>query len=193
MSNWIKPYKTSNFSSGFNIEKLRSEVGSSGIDQGLLEIVDLATRIDVIFESELNADDKNELTTIFDNHDGSSIAGLEYKESDAESETTATSYEEKVNLTTSSLLSGDYMIRYCAEATITSGFKTVDVRVDLDDAEELAELKFDSQDDVEYMPLSGFKKKTLSSGVHTIDIDFRSGGTPENAKIRRARVSIEKV
>ncbi len=193
MSLGTKSYRVNSFSSGLDVGKLRSEIGVSTIEQGILEIKDFATRIDILFEGTLNNDDQNTLQTIIDAHDGSVVSGFEYADDDGESQTTSTTYIEKLKLTTSDLIAGDYLITYCAEVTITSGFKTVDVICDLDDVDELGQKRFDSQDDVEYMSFSGFKKKTLSAGIHTIDIDYKSAGSPEVAKIRRARIYIRKL
>jgi len=116
------------------------------------------------------------------------FANYSYAESESQSSTTSSNYQQKLKLTTPSLASGNYLIQWYCEITSTDkdGMAAI---VELDDTTTIAETEDDRHHSEDYFkPFSGFKQVTLTSGVHEIDIDYkRFGGT---AKIRRARISI---
>ncbi len=64
------PYKVSNFTAGVNVPRLKKEISIASISQGLIEIKDFTTRIDLVFEDDLDNVSENALYTVLDSHDG---------------------------------------------------------------------------------------------------------------------------
>lgn len=64
------PYFVKNFSNGVNVPRLKKEIALSTIMIGLIEIKDLAIRIDIKFEDKLTNGENATLNTILENHDG---------------------------------------------------------------------------------------------------------------------------
>ena len=114
---------------------------------------------------------------------------FEYVESEPKSETILSDFVEKVKLTTSSLAAGDYLIEYCAEIG-SDGADEIKVQIELDDITFIGKWNVKSNSDMIFGGMQGFQKVNLSSGIHTVDIDFKSmtGGL---VHIRRARISIK--
>lgn len=126
-----------------------------------------------------------ELTAIF---------GCAYQKASDEGEdtTTSSSYQEKLKLTTPSLVAGDYYIGYSYEHANSGKDKCTMTQVELDDATLLHEsCKPKVATDDDYVGCSGFVIQTLTTAVHTIDIDFKA--VSDTAKIRRARLVIWRV
>ena len=122
----------------------------------------------------------------------SGLSDYQYAGSDAESTTTSTSYQQKLQLTTANLASGNYRIGYSVEVTNSDKAKRAEVRVQIDDTETIAEAGTASLIlENDYVVVAGFVVRALSAGVHNIDIDFRA--VEETAKVRRARLEIHAV
>jgi hypothetical protein len=113
-----------------------------------------------------------------------------YAESESESTTSQTSYQQKLRLTTASLPAGNYHVGWSFEISVDSNNKTAGCRVQIDDTTTICEF-FQSPFSNEYSGISGFARVALTAGVHTIDIDYReiTGIT----SIRRARLHIWRV
>ncbi len=71
--------------------------------------------------------------------------------------------------------------------------ENVQVRVQLDDTTTINEGGLQAEDDEYFIPLSGFKRVTLTAGTHNIDIDWKGMESDDTAKIRRARICVRKV
>jgi hypothetical protein len=117
---------------------------------------------------------------------------LHYAEDNTLSQTTSETFQQKLRLTTGNIPGGDYIIQYSAEISITGGFSDmVSMQVQIDDATTIAE--FSDKTRYDFGAASGFAQVTLSTGVHNIDIDYRTTLTTYTAEIRRARLMLWKV
>ena len=114
----------------------------------------------------------------------------QYAESESTSSTTSGSYQRKLRLTTSSIAAGDYLIRWYFEYSVGSNNKEIGYRVQVDDSDTISEINVEPRSS-NYEPASGFKKITLSAGVHTVDIDYVDL-TNKTTYIRKARLEIRK-
>ena len=129
-----------------------------------------------------------------DGIDGSGLTEQHYAESETEQQTTNNAYDEKLKLTTSSLSGGTYRISWYYEwrySTIQRNFKA---RVQIDDTTTIAEQAQEPKDaggDI-FQCISGFKRITLSPGIHTIDLDWSAEDLGDTATIRRARLELWK-
>lgn len=125
------------------------------------------------------------------------VYGTEYQyaESLIESSTTSTSFQEKLKLTSTTVPAGDYMVGWSGEVRNTSDERGVNWRVQLNDATDLAEGRFDNPEDLDdsYISFSGFAQVTLTEASHTIDIDWSRSSGGGNARIRNARLQLYRV
>ena len=120
---------------------------------------------------------------------GTAELETEYATSEGVSSTTSSSYQQKLRLTTSSLVAGTYMIQYSWEfdGDNEHGWS----RAQLNDTTDLNEDRYDSSQ-VDYIMISGFAIEALS-GVNTIDIDFRANSGGDTMLIRRARIALWRI
>jgi len=128
---------------------------------------------------------------------GGGIFGSEYDyaESEGQSSTSSTSYQQKLRMTTATIPSGTYRISWSFEwscssdRTPASGFI-----VELDGTTALSEVAMAPQKnygDGCFYTSSGFKHTSLTAVSHTIDINFKGGvGT---AYIRNARIEFWRI
>jgi len=159
--------------------------------------------------------DMHDLTVGHD-HDGSDSRKVAYSdltglpvfgteddasESDGESTTTSTSFQNKLTLTTASLPIGTYRIGWYAEIKSNDGTNDgCEGQVDLDAGTILAQVESMNADpggisggDGHWLPMSGMKRVAFgSAATHTIEIDFRQTSS-NTARIRRARIEIWRV
>ncbi len=129
-----------------------------------------------------------------DGNDGQGLDEQHYAESETEQQTTNNVYDEKLKLTTSSLSGGTYRVSWYYEWRYSSQQRNFRCRIQVDDATNLAEHAQEPKDaggDI-YHNASGFKRITLSPGVHTIDLDWCSQNLGDTATIRRARLELWK-
>lgn len=118
------------------------------------------------------------------------ITDYQYAESESESSTSSTNYQQKLRLTTSSLSAGDYRIAWHFEYAVGSNNKKAQYQVQVDDSTTIHSI--DPEIRANYWQNSaGIKRLTLTSGTHTIDIDYRKSNA--TAKIRKARIDIWRV
>lgn len=115
-----------------------------------------------------------------------------YAEDDTETLTTSTTYIEKLKLTFTPTEQADFLISYSFELANSSGGKSAQGRVELDDTTEIASSYVTPDVNDAYRPQTGFKKINLTAIQHTIDIDFRRITTGD-AEIRRARIIAQKI
>jgi len=101
-------------------------------------------------------------------------AGQKYGESLGDSSTSSNVYQQKLRLSTSSLIAGDYRIGWSIEIEATDDKGDPFFQIDVDDTTQIHEtdLTNASAKDVT-AGFSGFDIVTLAAGVHTIDLDFR--------------------
>jgi len=120
-------------------------------------------------------------------------AAREYAEDDTEDTTASTTYQQKLRLTTSSLLAGTYKIAWYSEVGSDVKVKDVQVRVQVDDTTTIAEILTAVANVDGYFCFVGFKEMALSAASHTIDIDYSAAEAGVTAAIRRARISCKRV
>lgn len=117
-------------------------------------------------------------------------------ESLAETGTTSVTYTQKLRLTTPTLPAGDYLIQWSWEYSHQSTTESVDSRIQIDDTTTLGEyagapnISFAQGG---YYPAGGFAKATLTQGVHTVDVDYKSSVNNKTAYIKNVRLAIWKV
>lgn len=109
------------------------------------------------------------------------------------SSTNSTSFITKVNLSTSSIPAGNYKLTWYYEWNYNSLTRDFRSRIILDSSvilmEHVQEPKEDDPD--QWSPGSGIVFGVLSSGNHSIDLQFASTSIFDNASIRRARLLLE--
>jgi len=121
-------------------------------------------------------------------------------ESDGESTTTATGYQQKLLLTTPVLAAGTYKISFYCEHKSDDGTNDgSEARVDLDSGTIIAETESMNASpggfaagDGHWLAMGGFREVVLTAAAHTIEIDYRQT-TSNTARIRRARIYVERV
>lgn len=128
---------------------------------------------------------------------GASTLTTYYDASETVSSTTSTSYIQKVRLTLSNIVAGTYVIWYSAELRNSSTTRPSAMRVQVDDATTICEARtarddgdsstVDEEDD--WQAISGHVRLALTSGAHTIDLDYKRTRTG-TASIRRARIFV---
>jgi len=135
--------------------------------------------------------------TLVDSYAGS-VQKIKYAEDEGIDSTTSTDWGHAGNPKVSKTFTaeaGDYMVEWSCEIGGSTLSTEIEVRVQLDNTTDLAEVKIIPNIVVAQqgaVPVSGFKKITLTAASHTIDLDYRKGlgGT---VYIRYARLKIFKV
>ena len=126
----------------------------------------------------------------------------QYAESDAVSITTSATFQQKLRLTTSSLAAGTYRIGWSYQWNHDSTSNGFEGRVQIDDSTEVMFHQQEPQDSAgtfgstgsdQQHQLSGFKHISLSSGVHTIDIDYRTNSAGNESSIWNTRIELWRV
>lgn len=113
----------------------------------------------------------------------------EYAESNAESTTTSTSYQDKTTLTFTPGSSGDYLIIAYAEIANTNGSaanRTMVTLLDNDGSTARNEMDPWFKDITDWLPWAGMIRKTSLSGSQTFKIQYKA--VADTAKIRNARI-----
>lgn len=119
--------------------------------------------------------------------------GMTHIENDSTFSTTGSNFQQALLLTTPSLDAGDYYITWSYEDTTEDNDNLRDtVRVRLDDSETLAQHTAAHDDKEPWQMDSGWAIRTLTAGVHTVDIDIRRG-SDKSTSIRRRRLAIWRV
>lgn len=122
------------------------------------------------------------------------MADYRHGYSEAETTNSTNTYQQKLRVTTANLAAGDYRIGYSVEVSNTRNSKGTQIRIQIDDTTTIAEFFKGHMDQAEhFIGLSGFAVVTLTSGVHTIDLDFLTVDVVEAASVRRARIEIHAV
>ncbi len=122
-----------------------------------------------------------------------SVFGTEqsYAEDVTDTLTQSTSYVDKVALTTGSLVGGDYDITWSTDwrhSGDTGSFG--DMRVILDGTTTLAEVHYKPKDGLIWITFAGNKVRTLSAGVHTVDMQYSSTSSNKKTYSRNASVKL---
>lgn len=134
---------------------------------------------------------------VFNLRSSGSIFGSEADDAESlgESQTSTEfpSYAQKLRLSTSSLPEGRYRIGWSFEwlgDAIADYFYT---RIQLDDSTDLMNMKAEPKDTDNWHPIGGFAYVDLSSGTHTIDLDYACERSVAPMGIRKARLEIWRV
>jgi hypothetical protein len=120
-------------------------------------------------------------------------ASREYAEDDTEDTTTSSTYQQKLRLTTGTLLAGTYRISWSAEVGSSVKVKIFEAQVELDDTTTVGEISSAVSANNTYLPFSGFQELALTAASHTIDVDYRAVDAGQTVAIRRVRVSCIRV
>jgi len=116
------------------------------------------------------------------------LSELMYAESDSVSNTTSQTWVRKTTLEFRAH-DGDYLVEWSAEARASKDKTKAAFQCELDDS-----IKINSGnarlDGTGFHPFNGFKKLTLTAGVHTVDIDYMCGQSKRTVYIQNARIKI---
>lgn len=118
---------------------------------------------------------------------------VESASSEGESQTTSLTYVQKVRLDLNVPSTDFYTIMWSCGATIDDETMSVDVRVEIDDTTLVDEFQYIpkkrlSSANPSYPNFAGVSRISLTSGTHTIDLDFKTTDSARSVAIRRARV-----
>lgn len=118
-----------------------------------------------------------------------------YIVSESESSTNSTTLQQKLSLTTSDIPEGSYRIAWSYDWRISKNNNGFNIRVQLDNTVDFVNTTLYSYNDVTiWNPrIDFYYLSTLSSGTHTIDIDFCSSSTSATAYIKEARIEFWRV
>jgi len=115
---------------------------------------------------------------------------FEYAGSNGVSTTTSTAFQQKVRLTWTAT-DADYLIEWTAEVRVQNSNRKIGVRCQFDDTQDINNLVINpSRSSADWGNVSGFIKVSLTPGVHTVDIDFRSSNAGALVGIRSARIKV---
>lgn len=122
------------------------------------------------------------------------LFGSEYQfESDeTESTTTDMTFVNKLTLTTPSIPAGNYRGSITCAITNDTNNKVVTIETVLD-GNNVNESSFSPRNGGDFIVKTVFSNDTITSGAHTLDLNFKAGGTGGTAKIKNARIEIFRV
>jgi len=112
--------------------------------------------------------------------------------SDIQSNTTATTYQQKLK-STASYAAGTYLIMWYAEVSLGSANKLLDMRVQIDDTTTVGGSSVRPSVSGFWEAQSGFYRVALTAGSHDIDIDWRSNANLYTSSIRNAKIQVIRV
>lgn len=125
-----------------------------------------------------------------------------YAENDSISTMTSTTFQQKLRLTTPSIPAGTYRIGWSYQWNHDSTNNGFEGRVQIDDSTEIQYHQQEPQDSAgtfgstgtdQKHTSSGFKNVVLSSGVHFVDVDFRTNAAGVESSIWNTRIEIWRV
>ena len=171
--------------------KLVESINEDGaITPVLTQLIDLGDGGTIFeFASDLDAGDVTALDAILAGWSCPVVAlELNYIDDDKESSTTSRKWVQKLSLEFRAL-DGDYLIEWSAEARASKDKTKAAFQCELDNS-----IKINSGnarlDGTGFLPFNGFKKLTLTAGVHTVDIDYMCGQSKRVVYIQNARIKI---
>jgi len=85
----------------------------------------------------------------------------------------STNWIEKLKLTTTNLVGGFYRIAWSYEYEVNDSMRRIQIKMEIDDSINIFDITPELRDDY-FFPAAGFRRVNLASGIHEIDIDFRS-------------------
>jgi len=108
-------------------------------------------------------------------------------ESDPQSDTTLTAFQNKVTLTTPAINAGTYLVMFYAEARTSAANKQMQVRMRVDGADASLLDVYPPIGNF-WLPCAGFRPVPLTAGAHVVTLDWRSTAASFTASIRRGRL-----
>ena len=104
--------------------------------------------------------------------------------------TTSITPQQKVQLIWTAT-DADYLVEWAAEVRVQNSNRRIGIRAVADGVFNINEIFINpSQSSSDWGPVSGFIKRTLVAGVHTITVDFRSSNAGALVGIRNARIKV---
>jgi hypothetical protein len=119
---------------------------------------------------------------------GGRFAGYASAESVGQSQTSSTSFQEKLTRSWSVSSAGDWLVVAGATITESSTLRSVEARVQLDDSETLAQQLREPQDTTGWLTFGCVAVRNLSAGTRKVDIDYRTENSGYTARIKNARL-----
>jgi hypothetical protein len=118
-----------------------------------------------------------------------------YEIDNTESSTNATTYQNKLTITTTAIPEGNYRLGLHFEWKISKNNASFYYRIRQDDTTTLDEIGRPTFNDVNiYNPLNNFYYlETVASGTHHFDIEYRTASSSATAYIRNARLEFWRV
>lgn len=161
----------------------------------VLSVRKLSLEVYVVCSEELSVPNKAILDSIFATYvptqQYDTIRLIDQVSSDSVSSTTSTSYQTKLTMTTSPIVSGTYRIGWCYDWRYTdtsSNFQGIVVANGTTIYEHNQEPKDSGSD--QSIPNSGFTYITLPNGVTTINIKYKAQRSDKTAYISNAKLEL---
>ncbi|GAF83327.1 unnamed protein product, partial [marine sediment metagenome] len=107
-----------------------------------------------------------------------------YEQSEAESQTTEPTWQDKLVIIKTIDHEASYLIWYHAELAGELTNKAIGARVTLD-GDEIGRVAYIPSADTDWHLLSGYKGKNIAAGEHTLKIQFAVEHSSQTATIRR--------
>ena len=125
---------------------------------------------------------------------------FQYAQSNTESQTTSTTYQEKISVTISGasgsgIPEGSFRIGWSYEWRQSKQNQQFWARIQLDDTETLFEREISPFVDVNFWNITTdfYYYPTLSSGIHTLDLDYKTSNAGTVSYIRNAKIEFWRV
>jgi len=118
---------------------------------------------------------------------------IDHAESEIESTTTSTAYQQKLRLAVDVIYADEYMIKWYYEWQYKHGSFSFVGRIQIDDTVDVMEHNSEPSSVDSWYPTSGFKRATLTAGSHYIDLDYRGSSSGKESKIRSARLELWRI
>lgn len=183
---------STDFGGNLNATQFHKEVeADSGIAPTCLTVANKADVVEIVFSSALSSGEQTTLNNLISAHNAI-ITGDRLKSNTTVYETTSTTYQTRDTLTTHYLSEGEYKIDWFY--TFISEDGTPDIRVIIDDTTVIHTNNTRVpviSDTIEYDKM-GFDIQTLTSGQHTIKLEFK-GSLKASTTIVLSRLFISEV
>lgn len=135
--------------------------------------------------------------TVLHSHASVFGGGYTFAASEAESTTTSTAFQQKLKMTTGTLVdTAKYLIQWNYIWSLTDAAQDFKGRVQIDDTTTIMNQQQEAKDagGDQYYPASGFYEHTASgTSAIEIDIDYCTSNAADTAKIREARLTFWRV
>lgn len=176
-------------------DKLVEEIEASSIDStGLLHINTDGDVCKIVFDGTLSSGDQTILDSLVGAHDGIPCDCIECEglESENESSSSSTSYQERNTFDISNIEAGKYKVSWYFEHTSSDPAYHTHFRIQLDNTITICELEGGVLGVDHWTGSCGFNFIELD-GDHTIDVDYKSENSQVTVKMRNVRVIVERM